>query len=208
MNKALLIAAILNVILLIAILMWPGAGARERSTSVAQAGAQLSSMVAHAEPYATAEAFHAAWEVYLRGGSADSARISETADHHHDWVNAIFPQSVRDFHDGLSLTLGKYRILYPYLSRDVIDDYGILLTEVSNNKPEVINSLIKCGANPNKDFILTAATTPQMIDVLVRDGADPNKPLPDGRSQLQYFRQLGRPDLIDAMIRNGARATP
>lgn len=101
--------------------------------------------------------------------------------------------------------MGKYRILYPYISGTVIDNYGILLTEVSNDMPDIVGVLIKRGANPNNRFVLTAATSPQMIDLLIHSGADPNKPRLDGSTPLEYFNHLGRPDLIEAMIRNGAR---
>jgi hypothetical protein len=205
MSKALLIAAIAIVILLVAILMWPGAGTHGRTNGVAQAGAQLSPTVAHAEPYATSEEFYAAWIAYLRGGSSDTARIIETASRHRDWVKSIFSINISDLYDGLRLAMGKYRILYPYMSGEMIDKYGILLIEVSNNKPDIVNSLIKYGANPNNGLILTSAQSPQMIDALIRGGADPNTPRIDGSSPLEYFKHLGRPDLIDAMIRNGAR---
>jgi hypothetical protein len=208
MSKALLIAAIIFVIALVAVLMWPAATPHARSHGASPDSSQAPAAAPHAEPYSTAEAFYSAWQAYLRGDSADTARISETAAHHNGWVTAIFPENAKDFHDGFRLTLGKYRILYPYLSGTVIDDYGILLIEIQNNKMDIVTALIKRGANLNKDFILTAATTPEMIDVLIRAGSDPNKPLPDGRSQRQYFMQLGRPDLVEALRGNSVQAAP
>ncbi len=208
MNKALLIAAISAVILLAAMLMWPTATPRGASKAAPAAGSQPPSVVAKAELYATSEEFYAAWQAYLRGESSDTGRITETASRHPEWIESIFSSKDNDFNDGLQLTMGKFRILYPYLSGAVIDDYGILLTEVSNNKADLITILLKSGANPNKRFILTAASTPSVIDLLVQSGANPNLPLPDGSFPLQYFRRVGRPDMVDALIRNGARVTP
>jgi hypothetical protein len=204
MTKALLIAAIFIVILLLGILMWPSAAPRGPKDA-AQGDEQKLSALVHADPYDNSTDFYAEWQNYLRGGSTNVARITSTAALHHEWINSIFSNNRTDMNDGLRLALGKYRILYPYMSGEMIDNYGILLIEVSNNKPEIVCTLLKCGANPNKELILTAATSPYMIDLLIRAGADPNKPRRDGSSPREYFEQLGRPDLVDAMIRNGAR---
>jgi hypothetical protein len=205
MTKALLIAAIGAVILLVAILTWPTAAPPGRPKETSPTGTPVPSAAAQAEPYATAAEFYAAWQAYLRGEGADPARITATAAKKQEWITGIFPANTNDFHDELHLNLGNYRILYPFLTKDVIDNYGILLTEISNNKPDTVKLLLKIGANPNQELILTAATSTQMIETLIHAGADPNRPRLDGSSPLDYFRHLGRPDLIEAMIRNGAR---
>ncbi len=78
MSKALLIAAILSVILLVAMLMWPAAGTPGPAVAP-QAGAPAPPAAGAVAPYATAGDFYAAWQAYLGGATADAARIMATA---------------------------------------------------------------------------------------------------------------------------------
>jgi len=196
--------------LIIVAIMWPSGNSPSKQSGMPSngnlaPGNSALPNVTKSTPFATRDDFYNEWQKYISGGVADQGKIKETAAQHGDWLDLIFPEKYSDFHDGIRLIAGHYRILYPYVSTRIIDEYKILNDEVQANNLKNVSELIDRGANANTYYTIISAHSVEMIDLLVKKGVNPNQPADGGAMPLDFFKKLGRPDLIQAMIRNGAR---
>lgn len=86
-----------------------------------------------------------------------------------------------------------------------VDGRTLLELAVSASSAEIVNILIKAGANVKAGNPLIYAANPEIIDALIKAGAETNITFPNGKTPIMYAILYDNKVLIDALLKVGVK---